>query len=122
MSSQDGSQDHLSATVVSESTCMSSQAQDHLESTCVSYQVHEASTALKVSIPEWEYTHVIGELASFGVPETKSRTNVGACRSQLFGLYTRRGVGITSVTIGHALKCCICCMNWQRRESPRHPT
>eukprot|EP00971_Amphidinium_carterae_P330751 6463959-Amphidinium_carterae.1 len=87
---------------VGESTCMNSQ--DNLSSTavgeytCVSHQVHEASTALKVSVPEGDYTRVTGELASFGVPETKSRTNLGACRSQLFGLYTRRGVGITSVT------------------------
>eukprot|EP00971_Amphidinium_carterae_P017745 349692-Amphidinium_carterae.2 len=34
----------------------------------------------------------------FGIPQTRSRTNVGVCRSQLFGLYTKRGIGMTKVT------------------------
>eukprot|EP00971_Amphidinium_carterae_P136049 2695775-Amphidinium_carterae.1 len=70
---------------VGDSDCMGLQVQDRTsiavkESDCIGSEIHEASTAstaLKVSTPGGEYTHVTSELSSFGVPETKSRTNVG---------------------------------------------
>eukprot|EP00971_Amphidinium_carterae_P209208 4150328-Amphidinium_carterae.1 len=56
------------------------------------------SKALKVSQPSEEYKDVVSRLSAFGVPQTRSRTNIGTCRSQLFGLFTKRGVGITNAT------------------------
>eukprot|EP00971_Amphidinium_carterae_P140173 2777635-Amphidinium_carterae.1 len=57
-----------------------------------------SSKALKVSQPSQEYKDVVSRLSAFGVPQTQSRTNIGTCRSQLFGLFTKRGVGITNAT------------------------
>eukprot|EP00971_Amphidinium_carterae_P240789 4780231-Amphidinium_carterae.1 len=60
--------------------------------------VQSSAAALKVSLPGGDYEGIVRQLLMFGVPETRSRTNLGTCRSQLFGLYTKRGVGVTNVT------------------------
>eukprot|EP00971_Amphidinium_carterae_P338467 6475821-Amphidinium_carterae.1 len=57
-----------------------------------------ASKALAVSLPYDEYGRITQALSEYGVPMTRSRTNLGTCRSQLFGLFTKRGVGVTNMT------------------------
>eukprot|EP00971_Amphidinium_carterae_P352115 6492435-Amphidinium_carterae.1 len=58
----------------------------------------ETVKVLNASEPGGEYHRIVRDLFAVGVPMTKSRTNIGDCRSQLYGLYTKRGLGITSVT------------------------
>eukprot|EP00971_Amphidinium_carterae_P351527 6492153-Amphidinium_carterae.1 len=82
----------------SDTHCIAAASDTH----CIASDTHdsciEASSALRVTSPVKEYARIVSQLSAFGVPETKSRTNIGNCRSQLFGLFTRRGLGVTKVT------------------------